>query len=673
MQIPKFRLEQPRNWRRAQAMAYWQAQALSNHSVVAKRRNRYERSVELALAAISLADKAGARRVSAQAHINLGSSYLYLGETELALDHEEKGAKALEALGDRANFMIALGELGLMYDRQGDTERAIASNKQAFQIACDLKRDGDARRFAGNLALTLVEARQWDAAADWNQRATELAPQAKDDRTLAYLTRNRAYIAYGRGQAREATRICEELLRMKTDASLRWESYALMGTIDAEARQFQKANQEFESGLKIIDSSRSDLSNSRYRITLLSHLIPFYQYYVDALVQQNNDAAALRIVESSRARVLAERLELNLKAEQFPDLASLQRVAHSTGASLLSFWLAPERSFAWLITSNSVRRFPLPPAGEIEKLVTAYREVVEHPLRDPILTNDPSGPKLWNALMAGIAPEIPKDRRVIVIPDGALHRLNLETLVAPSPKPHYWIGDAEVSVAPSITVAASRPGPRAGRSLLLIGAPDYSGTQFQPLKNAATEVHNIETRMAGLTQTVHTGPQASPAVYRAANPGQFSLIHFAAHAEANRENPLDSAVILSPERQNGQNRLYARDVLDVPIHADLVTISACRSAGVRSYSGEGLIGFAWAFLQAGAHQVVAGLWDVSDTSTEPLMNRFYGGIAEGQDPVTAMRKAKLALASEDARYSKPFYWGPFQVYIGSGAKAGAGK
>jgi CHAT domain-containing protein len=193
------------------------------------------------------------------------------------------------------------------------------------------------------------------------------------------------------------------------------------------------------------------------------------------------------------------------------------------------------------------------------------------------------------------------------------------------------------------------------------------------LKNAATEVHNIETRMAGLTQTVHTGPQASPAVYRAANPGQFSLIHFAAHAEANRENPLDSAVILSPERQNGQNRLYARDVLDVPIHADLVTISACRSAGVRSYSGEGLIGFAWAFLQAGAHQVVAGLWDVSDTSTEPLMNRFYGGIAEGQDPVTAMRKAKLALASEDARYSKPFYWGPFQVYIGSGAKAGAGK
>ncbi len=653
---------------------YWQSSVLVNLSYSSKVLQRYEESVEFGLRALSAAEKIGARRLAAKAHGNLGSPYLYLGETELAVDHEEKSAKTLEALGDRTGFMIALGELGLSYDRQGDTERAIASYQQAFQIACDLKKEPAAERFAGNLALTLSRTRQWDAAADWNQRALELAPQVKDNLSIPYLTRNRAYIAYGRGQPEEAMRICEELLRTKTkDLSFPLYVYDLMGTIDAEAKRFQKSNREFESGRKIVDSRRSDLTSSGNRISLLSRLIPFYQDYVDSLVQQNNDAAALRIAESSRARVLAERLELNLKAEQFPDAASLQRVARATDASLLSFWLAPVHSFAWLITANSVRRFALPAAGEIEKLVTAYRDVVEHSLRDPIETNDPSGPKLWNALMAGIAQEIPRNSRVIVIPDGALHRLNLETLVAPSPSPHYWIEDAEVSVAPSITIAASKPGPAAGRSLLLIGAPEYTGTQFQPLKNAGTEVHDIQTRLAGVPQTVHTGPQASPAVYRAANPAQFSLIHFAAHAEANREYPLDSAVILSREPRNGQNRLYARDVIDVPIHADLVTISACRSAGVRSYAGEGLIGFAWAFLQAGARQVVAGLWDVSDTSTEPLMNRFYGGVAAGQNPVTAMRSAKLALAREDARYAKPFYWGPFQVYVGSGARAGEGK
>jgi CHAT domain-containing protein len=66
--------------------------------------------------------------------------------------------------------------------------------------------------------------------------------------------------------------------------------------------------------------------------------------------------------------------------------------------------------------------------------------------------------------------------------------------------------------------------------------------------------------------------------------------------------------------------------------------------------------------------VVAGLWDVSDTSTEALMDRFYAGIASGGDPVSALRSAKLALLKGDMRFRKPFYWAPFQAYIGSAAR-----
>ena len=143
-------------------------------------------------------------------------------------------------------------------------------------------------------------------------------------------------------------------------------------------------------------------------------------------------------------------------------------------------------------------------------------------------------------------------------------------------------------------------------------------------------------------------------------------IHFAAHAEANEQRPLESVVVLS--HQADPNKLYARDVIGIPIHADLVTLSACHSAGTRAYAGEGLMGFAWAFLEAGARAVVAGLWDASDESTEPLMDKLYAGIAAGQDPVTALRNAKLALLAGDARFRKPFFWAPFQVYLGSAAR-----
>ena len=72
--------------------------------------------------------------------------------------------------------------------------------------------------------------------------------------------------------------------------------------------------------------------------------------------------------------------------------------------------------------------------------------------------------------------------------------------------------------------------------------------------------------------------------------------------------------------------------------------------------------------QAGARDVVAGLWDVSDSSTEVLMDRFYAGISSGQDPVPALRSAKLALLKGEERYRKPFYWAPFQAYLGSAAR-----
>jgi len=651
----------------AQGSPYWQAYALNNLCNASKTLRNYEAAIDFGLRALTAAEKAGARRVAALVHVNLGSVYSILGDDEIALDHEQQAARELEAIGDRLNFMIALGELGSMYYRMDDFPKATAKYQESYQIARQLGRNEDAQRNAGNLTLTLIRTRQWDVAAEWNRLAEGLSPLVERADMLPYLNINRARIADGRGQPNDAIRICEDLLRTETrNVSLRWTAYALMGTIDAGANRFQQANPKFENALRIIDGNRAELADSHFRMTLLSRLISFYQDYVSALIRQQDQTGAIRVAESSRARVLTEVLKRNQQPGQFPDAASLQRAARSTHSTLLSFWLAPSRSYAWLITASAVRTFELPPAAEIEKLVTAWRDVVEHPLTDPILTHDPAGPNLWNALMGELGPAIPKGP-VIVIPDGALHRLNLETLVVPEPKPHYWIEDVELSVAPSITIAASKSEPPAGdKSLLLIGNPTYQGAEWPPLKNAGKEVGDLADRFAGAAPKVFTGPEAVPAIYKSSEPGRFAMIHFAAHADANSRNPLESAVILSGP--NAQNRLYARDVIDIPIKADLVTISACRSAGVRSYAGEGLIGFAWAFLSAGARHVVAGLWDVSDTATEPLMNRFYAGIAAGRNPAGALRDAKLALRRDEPRFAKPYFWGPFQAYVASAAR-----
>jgi CHAT domain-containing protein len=168
--------------------------------------------------------------------------------------------------------------------------------------------------------------------------------------------------------------------------------------------------------------------------------------------------------------------------------------------------------------------------------------------------------------------------------------------------------------------------------LRVVGEPSSSSPQFPHLEFAAQEIDSIASSMGAAQPAILRGDNATPASYLRAGPGRFGFIHLAAHATVNPRSPLDSAVILAGPAE--KNRLLARDVMGVPLSAELVTISACRSAGGRNYVGEGLVGFTWAFLRAGACNVIAGLWDVSDRSTAQLMSGLYRGIAPVRMPAT---------------------------------------
>jgi CHAT domain-containing protein len=164
---------------------------------------------------------------------------------------------------------------------------------------------------------------------------------------------------------------------------------------------------------------------------------------------------------------------------------------------------------------------------------------------------------------------------------------------------------------------------------------------------------------------VQTRQQATPSAYFAAHPEQFSHIHFVAHGTASRLSPLDSAIVLSKSNDRDDSfKLYARDIIQHPLRAELVTISACYGAQGRAYSGEGLVGLSWAFLKAGAHNVVAALWEATDASTAQLMDIFYSELEKGANPDVALRNAKLFLLHKTS-FGNPFYWAPFQLYAGS--------
>ncbi len=434
-----------------------------------------------------------------------------------------------------------------------------------------------------------------------------------------------------------------------------------MGELYLDTGQPAKAKSQLVAALDVIDRARDRLQRTQSKISYLATLMRPYRAYVDLLMGLGRAEEAFEVADASRARTLAEKLDQPLMGRTQANLVPAVSRLGVNDTVILSYWLAPRRSFLWAASGGGLAAFELPPRKEIESLVTAYQERMTRRLRDPIETADAGGRRLFDILIGPAAHLIPPQARIILVPDGILSSLNFESLLAPGSPPHYWIEDVTVLVTSSLRVLLqSRPAPLRDENLLLIGDADAAGEDFPKLPSARREMDAVHDRWGPRRTVVLRGAQANVSAYRELQPGRFRLIHFAAHAEANRESPLDSAVILS--RQDGRFKLYARDVLETPLRAQLVTLSACRSAGSAIYAGEGLVGLAWAFLRAGAGNVVGGLWNVADSSTAEMMESFYAGLAAGQAPAEALRAAKLNLIASGGNHRKPFYWAPFQIH-----------
>jgi len=641
--------------------AYYDAIALNGLGMLRQKDWRFDEAIPWLRRTVEVARNGGGQRLIAVASHNLGICYSQLGSFDEAIKSHQMAIDLLGETGSAFYRTELLRQMGTTYFLQGEFPKAIEYYRQAVALA---NSDAHGARCYRALASAYASIGNWDAAEQSNDKAISVV---NDDTSRPWAEKNQAVIAEGRGKYDEASGLYHKTI---TDAKsipvLLWESHGALARIYSKTGKDRQADDEFDKTIEIVDNDVERISTQDYSLTFFSLQIDLYRDYVRALIARHAFQRALDVANSSRARLLLQRLAIRRKAQTTPT-PDYQGIARRLHCVLLFYWIMPQQSYLWVITPDGIPPpIPLPPAEQIRHWVEQYRTFVEQTVGDPMTTKNEAGHQLYNALIAPAERLIPRNSRVILLPDDALNWLNFETLPvygnSPQALPHYWIEDVRLEIAPSLTVLSTdkRPSPHPPESLLIIGNPVSPSREFPPLDYAANEIETIEAKFPNAEKRTFTGSTARPGVYRKSEPSHFSLLHFSAHAVANKESPLDSAIILSPDGDNF--KLYARSVMDIPLSADLVTISACRSAGARSYSGEGLVGFAWAFLQAGAHNVIAGLWDVTDSSTPRIMDVLYSKLAAGVSPADALRAAKLNLIHSGRGDRRPYYWGPFQIY-----------
>lgn len=640
--------------------------ALGSLGLVATEQEHYDESIEWNRTALQLAQSAGDQNSQGKILGIMGWSFFEMGDYENALDLFKQAESVSSQTGSKGDIFYWRLNTGNVYLAQQDYSSAETAYRNALQIARSLDDPEAVMYCLEDLALVDLELGNLESAERYH---TELAPlvNANPDHFLSLhslLIEGR--IAQGRRNFTKAEQLFQTVLKdQKGDPSVRWEAQARLAANYAAAGRFAGADREFRQSIQGIEAARSSLKEEEFRVSFLTSAIEFYDDYLAFLISQHKPEQALQTAASAHARTLVEGLGVfSPKDASSSTLLNWTQVARRENAVVLSYWLGPRHSYLWAITPSGVLKlFALPPHVRIDAAVRSYSDALLGP-RDALEAASANGRQLYEMLVAPAKNLIPRGSRVIVVADGSLCGLNFETLQVPDPSPHYWIEDVTVENSDSLFLiaAAGKPTPLAHGKLLLIGDPVAPSHEFPRLSEAAAEMSGIEKYFPRSATTVLSGKDATPQAYLQSDPAQFSFIHFATHATSSRTRPLESAVVLS--EQGDSFKLYGRDIIDHPLKAELVTISACNGVGSRNYSGEGLVGLSWAFLRAGARGVIAALWDVNDTSTATLMDRLYSEMSKGKDPAAALRDAKLALLHSGTVYQKPFYWAPFQYYMG---------
>ncbi len=425
-------------------------------------------------------------------------------------------------------------------------------------------------------------------------------------------------------------------------------------------------------------------------------------------------------------KLLGRLRELREKQEQIatrirrasPRLASVQypqpldpagvRAALDPGTLFMAYSVGKERTVLFAVEPSggpgpglSVFSLPLGEKALREK-IEALRSAIQRPVRAGRAALIGQAAELYDLLIRPAESQVAASERLLLSPDGPLHSLPFAALVRngarrPGAGASYLVEWKPLHVVASATVYAElkksrREASPSGR-LVAFGDPRYP-----PLsKDQAEQIGNPEVRSAvtrGLTLTPlpftrneveaiaglfpararkYLGEEATEE--RAKSVGRDArYVHFACHGALDERFPLNSALALTiPEKPaEGQDNglLQAWEIFDgVRIDADLVTLSACKTALGKEMGGEGLLGLTRAFHYAGARSVLATLWAVSDKSTPLLMKRFYGYLKAGQSRDEALRAAQIDLigTASSARngaagdLSHPFRWAAFQL------------
>jgi tetratricopeptide (TPR) repeat protein len=609
-------------------------------------------------------------------------------DSAVASDNPHMEVFALRTLGE------VLGSL------PGREREARADLEKCLEVAKSIGRSTELGHCLWTLSRKLAESDPGKARA-LAEQAVQVALSGEDSESLIRAFRQRMRLAWKTGPRGAAIEISRQTLSaIEALRALQQEDEARARLLSVWADDYYLFSGYLldpEAGEPDLDSALSVVERLRGRV-LLESLLPARSRASDARLLSNGPAVDrwheilktivttqkklldTRTSVDDRNRLLSELERLELDEEnarlatapaiakhagdvRFAKLAEIQKELLPSEA-LLSYQVALWKdlygefgggSWALLVTRKTARALRIPDRAALRPAVDIFDGMMER--RDG--ADGPASLGLYRDLLEEAVASLPDSvDRLIVVPDGPLHRLAFDALrpskdgaplgtrfeIQTVPSATLWLRWREEDYHPSATAPAlaladpaleAQSGATAETRNFVLDR----GLELGRLPHARVEGRRL-VRELGPGSELRLGADASEDFLKHADLRPYGVLHFAAHAIADDAFPERSAVILRAGSPEEDGLLQPREIAELDLSGKIVFLSACRTASGSVLNGEGVLSLARAFFRAGARAVVGSRWPLRDDEAEVLVDGFYRELASGASVAGALLESK---------------------------------
>ena len=369
---------------------------------------------------------------------------------------------------------------------------------------------------------------------------------------------------------------------------------------------------------------------------------------------------------------------------EIPSIQEIQYNLLSPGQGLVEYFVGDSSIFIFTIDKHNFQGYKIKKDFALEEMVydfhqtTSIHSVMASALQDSINQRYIYlAVKLYEKLFKPIITAVPS--RFTLIPDGILGYIPFEALLVEKPtqsndfRSHqYLLRKYIISYNYSAALLKEFLNQNhAEEKKNFIGfAPQFKDNRLYsvdrldlgPLKFNVPEIEMLQS-MTGGDGFVNEEATEENFVKHA---NKYKIIHLATHGAANDLVGEYSYLAFTEKEDTLENELlYAKDVYNLKLNAELVVLSACETGLGNMKHGEGIISLARGFSYSGASAIVPSLWQINDTKVVMFMEFFYQNLKKGMDKDMALQNAKIQYINNNSNLvAEPFFWAPF-ILIGN--------